>query len=115
MYMQLSAAVFNAGCTVPLLMYFAAYNTERIDLSQKSALNFRGAGMTAKNFLLTVPMFLPPAFVGVMSQFSSVTVALWILGILGAVGIVCHKPIIALCTNRFNQRKYILTEGMREK
>jgi len=42
------------------------------------------------------------------------TMALWVLAILGFTGILLRQPILKLCVNQFNDRKYKLAEGFRQ-
>jgi hypothetical protein len=112
-YMHLAAFIFNTGVNIYLLLYLCTYNTKRIDLSKASAMNYQGT--TFKSFLIVLPiMFIPMILVTVISTFISMAVALWVLAILGFVGILLRQPILSLCVNQFNSRKYKLAEGFRE-
>jgi multidrug efflux pump subunit AcrB len=73
-------------------------------------------GTTYKSFLIVLPiMLLPMLIVGVLSAFTSLTVALSTLILLGLTGILLRNQLITLCVNQFNRRKYKLAEGFREK
>lgn len=112
-YMHLAAFLFNIGINVFLLLFFATYNTKRIDLSKGSVMNYQGT--TFKNFIIVVPIILLPMFlIWVLSLFVSINAALFILGAAGFAGILFHKPLINLCAEQFNNRKYALAEGFRE-
>ena len=112
-YMHLAAFIFNVGVNVYLLLFLATYNNRRIDLSKSSAMNYQGT--TYKSFLIVLPiLLLPMLIVWLLSLVASVTFALWTLTLLGVVGILFRKPLITLCVNQFNRRKYILAEGFRE-
>ena len=112
-YLHLAAFIFNVGVNVYLLIYLATYNNRRIDLSKASAMNYQGT--TYKSFLIVLPiMFIPMGIVWVLSTFVSLAAALWTLTGLGLVGILLRKPLITVCVNQFNRRKYKLAEGFRE-
>lgn len=112
-YLHLAAFIFNIGVNIYLLMYLSTYNTKRIDLSKTSAMNYQGT--TYKSFLIVLPiMFLPMIIVGIMSTFFSLSVALWTLTFIGFAGILFRKPLLNVCINQFNRRKYKLAEGFRE-
>lgn len=112
-YMHLAAFIFNMGVNVYLLLFFATYNTRKLDLSKSSAMNYQGT--TYKNFLIVLPlMFLPMIMVGVLSSIASMNVALWTLTIFGLLGILFRKQLITLCVTQFNRRKYVMAEGFRE-
>lgn len=112
-YMHLAAFIFNVGVNVYLLMFLATFNTKRVDLSKASVMNYQGT--TYKSFLIILPiMFLPMIIVGTVSTFISLTAALWTLTVLGGAGIIFRNPLITICVNQFNRRKYKLAEGFRE-
>ncbi|MCE5332391.1 MAG: DUF5687 family protein [Bacteroidales bacterium] len=112
-YMHLAAFVFNSGVNIYLLLFLATYNTKRIDLTKASAMNYQGT--TFKSFLIVMPIMLLPMFiVGAISTLVSMPVALWTLTILGVAGFLLRKPLITLCVNQFNKRKYKLAEGFRQ-
>ena len=111
--MQITAFLFNSGVNTFLLTYFATYNTKRIDLSAKSALNYQGT--TFKNFLIMLPLlFLPMIIIKIFALFSIINIAFIILSVLGILGLLFQKQLITLCVNQFNRRKYILCEGFRQ-
>ncbi|MCL2131446.1 MAG: DUF5687 family protein [Lentimicrobiaceae bacterium] len=111
--LHIAAFLYNSGVNTFLLTYFAAYNTKRIDLSARSAMNYQGT--TFKNFLIMIPLMLfPMAVVGLFSLFSKTNIALIALSVLGIVGLLFQKQLISLCVNQFNRRKYVLCEGFRQ-
>jgi hypothetical protein len=111
--LHLAAFIFNVGVNTYLLLFLSTYNTKRIDLSKSSAMNYQGT--TYKSFLIVLPiMFLPMIIVGVMSKLFSLPIALWSLTFMGILGILFRKPLINMCINQFNRRKYKLAEGFRE-
>jgi hypothetical protein len=111
--MHIAAFLFNTGVNTVILLFFSTYNTKRIDLSQGTAFNYQGT--TFKNFLVVIPMmFLPMALVGILSFFLETFVIMAILAGTGLIGIAFRKPLITLCINQFNKRKYALAQGFRE-
>ena len=111
--LHIAAFLYNSGVNTFLLTYFATYNTKRIDLSAKSALNYQGT--TFKNFLIIIPlMFIPMLIVGLFALFAKTNIALIILSVLGVLGLLFQKQLISLCVNQFNRRKYALCEGFRQ-
>jgi len=111
--LHIVAFLFNSGVNVFMLTYFATYNTKRIDLAAKSALNYQGT--TFKNFLIIIPiMFLPMIVVEIFSLFTLTNVALIVVSVLGILGLLFQKQLITLCVNQFNRRKYIMCEGFRQ-
>lgn len=113
-YMHLAAFIFNTGVNIYLLLYLCTYNTKRIDLSKASAMNYQGT--TFKSFLIVLPiMFVPMILV-------TVTPSHLFLNDNGLMGTqylrICghstRQPILSLCVNQFNSRKYKLAEGFRQ-
>ena len=110
---QIAAFLFNCGVNAFLLIYFATYNTKRIELSTGSAMNFQG--VTFKNFLVVLPiMFVPMMMIGIFSLFKVANIALIIFSIMGIIGLLFQKQLITLCVNQFNKRKYAMCEGFRQ-
>jgi len=113
MLMHLAAFIFNVGVNIYLLLFMSTFNTKRINLMQSSAMNYQGT--TFKNFLIVMPiLFLPMLLVWVLTTLASISVALWTLTAMGAMGILFRKQLITICVNQFNRRKYALAEGFRE-
>ena len=113
MYMHLAAFLFNIGINVFLFLFFATYNTRKLDLSKSSSMNYQG--VTYKSFLIILPiMFLPMILVYVLSAAVSIHFALWTVALIGLAGIIFHNYLITLCVSLFNNRKYKLAEGFRE-
>lgn len=112
-YLHLTAFLFNMGVNVYLLLFFATYNTRKIDLSKSSAMNYQGT--TYKNFLIILPlMFVPIIILSLLTYIISQAAALWTLALLGLAGILFQKQLITLCVNQFNKRKYKMAEGFRQ-
>lgn len=112
-YLHLSSFLYNIGVNVYFLLFFATYNTRKVDLSKSSAMNYQGT--TYKSFLILLPiMFLPMLLVGQIAEWLSPRTALLTVSALGIAGIVLRKPILNLCVRQFNARKYKMAEGFRE-
>ncbi|HLP03986.1 MAG TPA: DUF5687 family protein [Paludibacter sp.] len=113
-YLHLAAFIFNSGVNVFLLLFFASFNSRRVDLSKSAAMNYQGT--TYKSFLIVLPiMFLPMLLVGGLTALFSFGVALWCVSILGVGGILFREQLLDLCVGQFNRRKYIMAKGFRER
>ncbi|HBX46633.1 DUF5687 family protein [Limibacterium fermenti] len=113
-FLQVSAFLYNIGVNIFLLLYFASYNTKRLNLNEGSAMNYQGT--TYKNFLIVLPVMIGPmAIIGIVSIFGAEQVAIWVFAALGVIGVIFSKPLLTLCQRRFIQRKYALCEGFRKK
>jgi hypothetical protein len=112
-YMHLTAFLFNTGCNIIFLLFFATFNNKRVDLSRSSAMNYQGT--TYKSFIIILPiMFFPILWVNLLAWLASLTIALWSLAAMGVAGLIFRKPLLDLCVKQFNSRKYVIAEGFRE-
>jgi hypothetical protein len=111
--LHLAAFLFNIGVNVYFLIFMATFKNTRIDLTKSSAMNYQGTSY--KSMLIILPvMFFPILVVYILSAIFSLDVALWTMSLLGLTGIILHNPIMTLCVNQFNRRKYKLAEGFRQ-
>jgi hypothetical protein len=112
-YMHLTAFLFNTGCNIIFLLFFATFNNKRVDLSRSSAMNYQGT--TYKSFLIVLPIMLfPILWVNLLAWLASLSVALWSLAVMGLMGLIFRKPLLSLCVKQFSNRKYIIAQGFRE-
>ncbi len=112
--LQIVAFLYNMGVNTFLLLFFATFNTKRLELNQGSAMNYQGT--TYKNFLIVIPIMIGPMVVmGIASLFSATQVILWIFAALGILGILFSRQLISLCVAQFLRRKYAMCEGFRKK
>lgn len=109
----LVSLLYCAGFVIPMMLYFATFNSKRIDLNNKSAMNYQGT--TMKNFLVVLPvMFLPMILFPILQVIGVETSFFWIIGTLGALGIIAIPFFLKICVNQFNRRKYKMADGFRE-
>jgi len=112
LWIQTACFLFNAGIGSCFMLLFAQYNRKRIDLTQGSAFSWQGTG--ASQFIVMLPALLMPMLIA--SIFNWVGLSDWGLGalaLLGVMGVLCHKWIIQIISQRFAQTKYAQAEGFR--
>lgn len=110
---NLAACLFNIGVNSFLIFYFAVLNKERLDLSSGSAFNWQGVG--ASKFVMMLPLILLPILI--YTPFGFLDIPEWgifSVGLVGLLGIVFHKQLLALTTRRFVENKYKLASGFRQ-
>lgn len=113
MEMHIAAFLYNIGVNAFVVVFFASYNTKRLDLSKSSAMNYQGVSI--KNFLVMIPLLLLPIIiVSILSAIFSLNTALYVISVIGLIGIILNKWLMKLCVNQFQARKYILAEGYRQ-
>ncbi|MDO6391024.1 DUF5687 family protein [Pontibacter sp. BT731] len=110
---NLASCVFNIGVNSIVVLYFAALNKERLDLSNGSAFNWQGVG--ASKFVMMLPMVLTP--IAIFLPFSLMDIPQWgifALALTGAVGILFHRQLLGMMAKRLEDRKYTLAAGFRQ-
>jgi len=112
LWIQTVCFLFNIGVGALLMLWFSQYNRKRIEISQGSAFNWQGTGVS--QFIVILPaMFLPVIIAGIFNQFGLGDWGLGALAILGVIGVLCHKWIIQILCQRYKQTKYAQAEGFR--
>ncbi|MHB9056837.1 MAG: DUF5687 family protein [Paludibacteraceae bacterium] len=113
-FLHLSAFLYNTGVNIFIFLYFASYNTKRVDLNARSSFNYQGT--TYKSFLIVLPiLFFPMIVMSLFSAIGYINGGLIFLGALGLLGIIFRESLLKLCTKQFVKRKYTMARGFREK
>lgn len=108
------AILYNVGINIHVYLFGATLNTKRLELAKGSAMNMQG--MSYKNFLVMIPLLVVPmVLIAVFSAFDAKHIALIILAVLGLVGIIFSKQLLAITEKQFLRQKYALCEGFRKK
>jgi hypothetical protein len=106
--------LYNIGVLTFVLLYFATFNTKRIDLSRGGAFNYQGIG--AMNWLALLPAFILPLLIYLPFRiFGHPNAGIAFTGLLGITGLFFSKFFIRLITKNFYKRKYIMAHNFREK
>ncbi len=105
-----AAAVYNIGVNTHVIMYGGAYNRKKIDLNQRAAFNYQGTG--AMQWLIGIPlMLLPLAIFGITYAIAGFETGCLVLTVLGIAGIVLHKKIMPVITQKYLDSKYKMIEA----
>ncbi|HAQ66108.1 MAG TPA: hypothetical protein DCR43_09700 [Bacteroidales bacterium] len=108
-----AAFLFNAGFNIYVYMYFAAYNSKRIDLSRSGMMNYQGVG--AKQFLVALPVMVLPILIYLpFGFFFGEDVGLLVVGGIGLLGLLLRNLILKQIVMFFVTRKYQLASGFRQ-
>ncbi|SIR44537.1 DUF5687 family protein [Pontibacter lucknowensis] len=110
---NLASCLFNIGVNSIVVLYFAALNKDRLDLSNGSAFNWQGVG--ASRFVMMLPMVLGP--IAIFLPFSLMDIPQWgifAIALSGALGIVFHRQLLSMMAKRLQDRKYTLAAGFRQ-
>ena len=101
----LVGAIFNLGFTSYLVLLFGAYNRKSVDLNKSTTFNYQGT--SAVQFLMVfIIMFVPILVYGLANHFWGFNVAISIIFIIGALGLVFKKPIMNFIEKKYIANKY---------
>ena len=104
--------LYNAGITVPLVLYRSTLNSTKIILTENSFMNYNGM-MTGPIFVSSFLVMLLPLFVyGIGLGFLG-DQAIYLLGILGALGLIGFQPITDAVAKKYHNRKYHLSQSFK--
>ena len=103
----------NMGITAYIILFLSTYNTRPVNPETSAFMNWEGVG--ASQFLLVLPAFFLPVVIHLLLQW----VLGWqwglaVLGMLGVVGIMLHRPIMQAVVRQLSRRKYILLDAYKQ-
>lgn len=96
----LSAAVYNYGVTIPLLLVLSTFIRSRLEVNQGGAFNMQGADTIT--FLSIIPILAFPWIISVLPF------GLWIMAGLGVAGTIFQDPITGAVARLVMRRKHIM-------
>jgi len=111
--MQFALYFYNTGIGTIIVLYFATRNYKSIDLSKGASFNWQGVGATT--MILALPIMLSPYIIYLPLALIHPYWGLAGLAITGLMGIVTRKFWLGLLVRAFNERKYKIAAGFREK
>jgi hypothetical protein len=105
-----AAAIYNIGVNSHVMLYGGSFNRKKIDLNQRAAFNYQGTG--AVQWIIGLPLMILPmlifALVNWLAGFESGVATLILLGI---AGIVLHKKVMKIITQRYLDAKYKMIDA----
>lgn len=112
--LQFAVYCYNIGITSVITLYFATRNYKALDLSKGSAMNWQG--ITASTMLQTIPLMLSPYLIYLpISLISNPYWGIAGVAITGLAGLLTRNFWINFLTKEFQERKYKIAEGFRQK
>jgi hypothetical protein len=100
-----AAAIYNIGVNTHVILYGGSYNRKKIELDKKAAFNYQGTG--AVQWIIGFPlMVLPMGLFAIINWLVGFEAAVALLLVLGIAGIVFHKKLMTMITNRYLASKY---------
>ncbi|WP_411766102.1 DUF5687 family protein [Winogradskyella sp. A3E31] len=105
-----AAAIYNIGVNSHVILYGGSFNRKKIDLDKKAAFNYQGTG--AVQWLIGIPlMALPMGLFALINWLIGFEAAVALLIIFGVVGIVLHKKLMKIITQRYLDSKYKMIDA----
>lgn len=105
-----AAAIYNIGVNSHIILLGGSFNRKKIDLDKKAAFNYQGTG--AVQWLIGIPLMLVPmALFGIINWLIGFEAAIATLILLGIAGIVLHKKLMPLITQKYLASKYKMIDA----
>ncbi len=104
--------LYNVGIVMYLYMILGCFKSKRIDVQNKSTMNFEGVSLL--HFLIMIPIIaIPYAILYVFGLFASETMGLVFIAVVSILGILFHQMIIEFILRIFVKNKYKLAHTFR--
>lgn len=104
--------LYNIGILSYLLFYTATFSKKKMDLSKGAAFNYQGMG--ASHWFSMLPFFIMPLLLyWPFSIMGYPTGGLILIGGIGFMGLILHKPLMQMVKKQFLKKKYEMADGFR--
>ncbi|WP_422106690.1 DUF5687 family protein [Winogradskyella sp.] len=105
-----AAAIYNIGVNSHVMLFGGSFNRKKIDLNQRAAFNYQGTG--AVQWIIGLPlMLLPMGIFALVNWLIGFEAGITILILMGVVGIVLHKKLMKMITQRYLDSKYKMIDA----
>ncbi len=105
-----AAAIYNIGINTHVILYGGSFNRKKIDLNQRAAFNYQGTG--AMQWLIGIPLMLLPLVIFAITYYvSNFEIGCLVLTILGVLGIIFHKKLMPMITQKYLDSKHKMIEA----
>ncbi len=104
--------LYNVGVTIPLVLYRSTLNSTKIILTENSFMNYNGM-MTGPIFVSSFLVTLLPLFIYGLGQSVIGQNAVYLLGLMGVLGLLAFKPLTNLIAKKYHSRKYHLSQSFK--
>jgi hypothetical protein len=106
--------IWNLGVNTVLVLFFANQNYRRIDLSKGSAFNWEGVG--ASQWILSLPLLITPFLIYLpFSYMDYPDAGIAFIGITGLLFIISREFWLNLLIKQFQNKRFTIAEGFRNK
>lgn len=108
----INMTVYNIGVTIPFALYRSVFNSNKIDLSENSFMNYNGM-LTGPIFLTTIFLMILPVFFYKIGYALLGNNAVYMLGLVGLVGLLLNPLLLRVIVKSFSRRKYHLSQSFK--
>ncbi|WP_299533749.1 DUF5687 family protein [Ulvibacterium sp.] len=109
-----SAALYNLGINIPMILLFGSLNKKRIDLKKSAFSNMQGTG--AAQFLVIIPLLGLPILIFTLLKFLvSFEAGLLALAVLGLLGFFLRNRLLDGITELYRKKKYGMIAGFKQQ
>lgn len=106
--------LWNIGINTTMVLWFANFNQKRIDLTKGASFNWEGVG--ASQLLLSFPLIIFPYLIYLPFHFLHHTdLGLAVMAIIALVFLFTREYWITQLNKDFNNKRYKIAEGFRNK
>ncbi|MVN21353.1 DUF5687 family protein [Mucilaginibacter arboris] len=113
-FIHLMMYLWNIGVNTVIVLFFANRNYKRIDLSKGASFNWEGVGAT--QLLLGLPLILCPYLIYLPGKWlGNPDIGLILIGLTGVLFVLMRNYWIRQLEADFEEKKYTIAEGFRNK
>lgn len=113
-FLNLAAALYNAGVNIPVLLFAGSFNKKRIDLEKSVFMNYQGTGAT--QWIIALPTMVIPILIWYIAyKVGNQLIANLVLGGIGLAGLIFHHRVSDFIARAYRERKYRTIEGFKQQ
>ncbi|RAW00996.1 hypothetical protein DQQ10_12240 [Pseudochryseolinea flava] len=112
--LNLACSVYNIGINTFIVMNLSMWGVKRLNLNHSGSLNIQGIG--AAQWIMGIPLMISPyLFYAPFNFMGSPLLGLTAVGVAGLIGILFHKKLLALTTERFYNKRHLMASNFRKE
>ena len=112
-FIEFAVYLYNIGFSTVIVLFFAMFNYNRIDITKGAAFNWQGSNGT--QMFMSIPLLLFPFLIYL--PFYYLRLQFWgvaAIGIFGVITLLMRNIWVDVLTKKFEKQRYKIAEGFRE-